>query len=180
MCWPKTEKKKTPVAATVMNDNNTAATAPASTRGTTSAWMGSTPVARSVLISSRIAYELTSTQTAVAPAAANTKTVSGGKCGISSSITSKITKTAKGIASMTVGRAATRAIENTCRKASRHKTGPRTMVENVSRVMAAKPPKARLGSRSSCLTVEPATITSSPTSHVEPRLCSKPVGSNAL
>ena len=79
-CWTNTEKKNAPTSPPG-SPPTTAATPPtvaASTRGTTSAWIGLMPITRSASSSSRMVRAPRSAHIAVAPAPATTSTVTIG------------------------------------------------------------------------------------------------------
>ena len=139
----------------VTSDASSSATiVAASTRGTTSAWIGLMPSTRSASSSSRMVRAPRSAHIAVAPAPATTSTVTIGPIWVtvpsaapvpeksaapistSRMLRVKTVSTVNGIASISVGTIDTRATNHVCRSISRHAKGRRGSAIRVSSTIA--------------------------------------------
>ena len=137
----------------------------ASTRGTTSRWIGSMPSTSRASISSRMVRAPKSAQMAVDPAPATTSTVVSGPSWVtapsaapapemsaapnstSRMLSVKMSSTVSGIDTMIVGRIATRMMNQPCRMNSRHWNGQRNSALPVRTHIRKKPPTRVSGVR---------------------------------
>src|ERR1700677_3417491 len=164
-CWTYTVKKNAPERPTTVTADSSAK-APvvaASTRGTTSLWMGLIPSTRIASSSSRMVRAPRSAHIAVAPAPETTSTVTIGPIwftvpiaepvpaksaapnSFSRMLNVKTSSTEYGIVNISAGTTDTRATNQVWSTYSRNANGGLTITTNVSSDIAKKPPIARTG-----------------------------------
>src|SRR5258705_4702616 len=164
-CWTNTEKKKEPARTRMLTSDtrDAATTVAASTRGTTSDWIGLIPRTRNASSSSRMVRAPRSAHIAVAPAPAMTSTVTTGPTWVTAAVAAPVPeksaapnsisrmlrvntmRTVNGMVSISVGTIDTRATNHVCSRNSRHANGGLNIKTNVSSDMAKKSPTARIG-----------------------------------
>ena len=144
-------------------DSANATVVAASTRGTTSAWIGLMPITRSASISSRMVRAPRSAHMAVAPAPETTSTVTIGPIWLTVPIAAPVpaksdapnsvnrmlkvntSNTEYGIVNISAGKTDTRATNQLWSMYSCHANGGLNICTKVSIVIAKKPPIARTG-----------------------------------